>query len=181
MEIAFMNQKIDEDQDAPAFTWRRDACFGCGPSNHKGLQLKFALSPGGKSYMSEVSIGSSFAGPPGYAHGGIIATILDEAMGAANKLNSKVALTRRMEVVYMRLVPLGQSLIVEGRVSRISGRALYNRAELRNDKGEILARSRGKFLTIDAETMFSREELEEVRSKATKDPKGKTCSKRVKL
>ena len=78
-------------------------------------------------------------------------------MGKANKLKSRVALTRRMEVEYLRPVPLGQPLVVEGRVSRMNGRAIYNRAELRNAKGAVLARSRGKFLAINAEKMFGRE------------------------
>jgi uncharacterized protein (TIGR00369 family) len=121
------------------------------------LHLSFALSSGGKSYICEFELGIGFSGPPGHAHGGIIATILDEAMGKANKLKNKVALTRRMEVEYLRPVPLGQPLVAEGRVGRVIGRALYNHAELRNAKGVVLARSRGKFLAIDARKMFARE------------------------
>jgi acyl-CoA thioesterase FadM len=83
-------------------------------------------------------------------------------MGKANKLKSKVALTRHMEVEYLRPVPLGRPLVAEGRISRVRGRALYNRAELRSANGEVLARSRGKFLAINAEKLFARE-LEEER------------------
>jgi acyl-CoA thioesterase FadM len=78
-------------------------------------------------------------------------------MGKANKLKSKVALTRRLEVDYLRPVPLGKPLVAEGRISRVRGRALYNRAELRSAEGVVLARSRGKFLVIDAEQMFAAE------------------------
>jgi uncharacterized protein (TIGR00369 family) len=146
----------------PSRSWQRDYCFGCGPANQGGLKLKFILSPGGASYLCQFELGAQFGGPPGHAHGGIIATILDEAMGKANKLRSKVALTRRIEVDYLRPVPLGQPLVAEGRISQVRGRALYNRAELRSAEGVVLARSRGKFLTIDAEKMFARE-LEEER------------------
>jgi uncharacterized protein (TIGR00369 family) len=156
-EPQLMNQKHTHDHDVPSQSWQRDACFGCGPANPSGLHLNFALSPDGKSYICEFELGIHFSGPPGHAHGGIIATILDEAMGKANKLKSKVALTRRMEVEYLRPVPLGRPLVVEGRVSRVRGRALYNSAELRGAKGEVLARSRGKFLAIDAKKMFARE------------------------
>jgi uncharacterized protein (TIGR00369 family) len=159
-----MKQKHDHDHDVPSLTWLRDTCFGCGPANPNGLQLKFALSPDGKSYACKFELAGSFVGPPGHAHGGIIATILDEAMGKANKLKSKVALTRRMEVEYLRPVPLGQPLVVEGRVSRMKGRTIYNSAELRSAAGSVLARSRGKFLTIDPEKMFARE-LEKERGK----------------
>jgi acyl-coenzyme A thioesterase PaaI-like protein len=152
-----MTPKHAHDHHLPSLTWQRNSCFGCGPANPHGLQLKFALSPGGKSYACVFTLENSFAGPPGHAHGGIIATILDEAMSKALKLKSKVALTRRMEVEYLRPVPLGKPLVVEGRISRTIGRALYNTAELRSAKGVVLARSRGKFLVINPETMFARE------------------------
>jgi uncharacterized protein (TIGR00369 family) len=148
--------------DIPSRSWQRDNCFGCGPANPGGLKLKFILGPGGDSYLCDFELSARFAGPPGHAHGGIIATILDEAMGKANKLKSTVALTRRIEVDYLRPVPLNQPLVAEGRISQVRGRALYNRAELRSAEGVVLARSRGKFLTIDAEKMFARE-LEEER------------------
>jgi acyl-CoA thioesterase FadM len=86
-------------------------------------------------------------------------------MGKANKLKNKVALTRRLEVEYLRPVPLGQPLVAEGRISRMRGRALYNTAELRSATGDVLARSRGTFLAIDAEKMFARE-LEDEGGKA---------------
>jgi len=157
-----MRPKHDHHHDLPSRNWQRDYCFGCGPANPGGLKLKFILSPGGDSYLCEFELAAEFGGPPGHAHGGIIATILDEAMGKANKLKSKVALTRRIEVDYLRPVPLGQRLVAEGRVILVRGRALYNRAELRSAQGEVLARSRGKFMAIDAEKMFARE-LEEER------------------
>jgi len=162
-----MNQNYVPDPNAHTPGWPRQCCFGCGPENPAGLQLKFEIGPDGNSYVCEFELGSSFVGPPGHAHGGIIATILDEAMGKANKLENKVALTRRIEVEYFRPVPLGQPLVAEGRIIRMTGRALYNFGELRNAKGVILARSRGKFLTIDAEEMFA-EELENERNKAIK-------------
>jgi acyl-coenzyme A thioesterase PaaI-like protein len=143
--------------------WQRDRCFGCGPANTFGLQLRFVPGPGGDRYGCEFELSAHFGGPPGHAHGGIVATILDEAMSKANRLRSQVALTRRLEVDYLKPVPLGQKLIVEGRVGLVRGRALYNRAELRNAQGVVLARGRGKFLAIDAEKIFARELAEERR------------------
>ncbi len=152
-----MPRKLAPNPDVPSTAWQRDLCFGCGAENPSGLQLEFALSQDGKSYVCEFSLGGRFGGPPGHAHGGIIATILDEAMGKANKLKAKVALTRRLQVEYLRPVPLGQPLVAEGCVNRMRGRALYNSAELRSANGTVLARSRGTFLAIDAEKMFASE------------------------
>ncbi len=151
-------------------SWKRDYCFGCGPANPGGLQLKFVLGPAGESYVCEFELAVQFGGPPGHAHGGIVATILDEAMSKANKLRSRIALTRRIEVDYLRPVPLGQPLVVEGRIGSVRGRASYNRAELRNREGVVLARSRGKFLMVDAEKMFARElEVERREAKSRKN------------
>jgi uncharacterized protein (TIGR00369 family) len=159
-----MTSRHDHDHDVPTVAWQRDGCFGCGPANPHGLHLHFTLAPAGKSYVCEFMLDENFVGPPGHVHGGIIATILDEAMGKANKLRGKVALTRQMQVDYLRPVPLRQPLIAEGRVLRVRGRALYNAGELRDASGKVLARSRGKFLSINPETMFPRE-LEEERRK----------------
>ena len=156
--------------------WKRDYCFGCGPANPVGLRLNFELSSGGDSYVAEFKLGTQFGGPPGHAHGGIIATILDEAMNKANKLQRRVALTRRIEVEYLRPIPLGRPLVAEGRIGSVRGRASYNRAEIRNREGAVLARSRGKFLVVDAEKMFSRE-LEDERREAERRKNSPTQAK----
>ena len=157
-------QVSTEHQNAPR-GWKRDYCFGCGPANPFGLQLKFEVAPTGDSYIADFELATEFGGPPGHAHGGIVATILDEAMSKANKLKSRIALTRRIEVEYLRPVPLGKQLVVEGHIGSVRGRASYNHAEIRNTDGVVLARSRGKFLTVDAEKMFARE-LEKERREA---------------
>ena len=130
-------------------------CFGCGQGNPDGLRLRFELASSGRSFVCRFRLGPRWVGPPGHAHGGVIATILDEAMGKANKLRQVIALTREMTVEYLRPVPLGQWLTVEGRTRAVRGRAQHNVAEIRNEDGELLARSRGKFIAIDAEKMFA--------------------------
>ncbi|HUO61542.1 MAG TPA: PaaI family thioesterase [Candidatus Acidoferrales bacterium] len=131
-------------------------CFGCGQGNPDGLRLRFELAPSGRSFVCRFRLGPRWVGPPGHAHGGVIATILDEAMGKANKLRQVIALTREMTVEYLRPVPLKQWLTVEGRTRAVRGRTQHNVAEIRDENGEILARSRAKFIAIDAEKMFAK-------------------------
>lgn len=131
-------------------------CFGCGPDNPDGLQLKFVPGEDGKSFLCHFKLPSRYVGPPGHAHGGIIATVLDEAMGKVNKLRHVVALTREMKVEYLRPVPLGTTLIAEGREKYVRGREHINVAEIRTDAGKVLARSRGKFIVIDPVKMFKK-------------------------
>lgn len=59
--------------------------------------------------------------PNGVAHGGIIAAMLDNAMGAVTHIHAphKATATISMEVSYVRPVPLGEPVRVDVRVSRI--------------------------------------------------------------
>jgi uncharacterized protein (TIGR00369 family) len=120
------------------------------------MKLKFSLDEQRQTFVSRFKLAARYAGPPGHAHGGIIATILDEAMGKVNKLRHVVALTSEMTVNYLKPVPLGKPLIAEGREVRVRGREHINEAEIRNEQGEVLARSRGKFIAIDPMKMFKK-------------------------
>ena len=131
-------------------------CFGCGPNNESGLQLKFVLDKHQQRFICRFRLPRRFVGPPAHAHGGIIATILDEAMGKVNKLHKIIALTGGMEVRYVKPVPLFKPLIVEGWEIRVSGREHYRAAEIRNREGEVLASSMAKFIEIDPHRMFAK-------------------------
>ena len=131
-------------------------CFACGKDNPAGMHLKFYFDDDRRQAVCNFKLTRRYTGPPGHAHGGIIATILDEAMGKVNKLRSVVALTKSMTVEYLRPVPLRQSLTVTGREQQVSGREHTNVAEIQNEKGEILARSTGTFIAVDIARVFAR-------------------------
>lgn len=131
-------------------------CFGCGPGNEAGLRLEFVLDQQRQRFVCHFQLEDRFVGPPGHAHGGIIATILDEAMGKVNKLRHVIALTREMSIEYLKPVPLHEPLRVEGREVELRGRTHVNAAEILNDKDEVLARSRGLFIAVDPERMFAK-------------------------
>ena len=118
------------------------------------MRLKFRLDEARQRFVGRFRLAKRYQGPPGYAHGGIIATVLDEAMGKVNKLRHVVALTKEMKVEYLRPVPLGKPIVVEGWEVRVRGRRHLNAAEIRNEKGDVLAQSRGVFIAIDPERMF---------------------------
>ena len=58
----------------------RNFCFACGKDNPHGMHLKFFLDDDGRHFVCRFRLSDRFWGPPKHAHGGIIATILDEAM-----------------------------------------------------------------------------------------------------
>ena len=135
---------------------QKNYCFACGKNNPEGMRLNFTYDEDRDCFVCRFRLGKRYTGPPGHAHGGIIATILDEAMGKVNKLRHVVALTSEITVKYLRPVPLNKSLRVESSEVSVKGRRHINQAEILNQKGEVLASSRGLFIAIDPHKMFAK-------------------------
>jgi uncharacterized protein (TIGR00369 family) len=135
---------------------QKNFCFACGKNNPEGMRLKFTYDEERDCFVCRFRLGKRFTGPPGHCHGGIIATLLDEAMGKVNKLRQVVALTSQISVDYLKPVPLNKPLRVESRELRVKGRKHINTAEILNQKGEVLARSKGLFIAIDPHRMFAK-------------------------
>jgi uncharacterized protein (TIGR00369 family) len=135
---------------------QKNYCFGCGTNNADGMKLRFTYDEERNCFVCRFRLGKRYTGPPGHCHGGIIATILDEAMGKVNKLRHVIALTSEITVKYLKPVPLKQPLRVESREVRVRGRKHINMAEILNEKGEVLARSQGLFIAIDPHRMFAK-------------------------
>jgi uncharacterized protein (TIGR00369 family) len=135
---------------------QKNNCFVCGQDNPEGMRLKFILDEPRQTFVCRFRLSKRYTGPPGHCHGGIIASILDDAMGKVNKLHHVVALTREMTVEYLKPVPLHKPLRVEGREIKVRGRTHVNVAEILNEKDEVLARSSGIFIAIDPEKMFAK-------------------------
>ncbi len=135
---------------------RLNHCFGCGRDNPDGMRLKFFIDGDTRRTFCKFKLTRRYQGPPGHAHGGIIATILDEAMGKVNKFRNVLALTKQMDVEYVKPVPLGKTLTVIGHESHVRGRRHVNVAEITNEAGEVLARGKGLFIAIDPAKMFAK-------------------------
>ena len=138
------------------FAPAKNHCFACGKDNPDGMKLKFEIDTEKQQALCHLRVPRRYQGPPGHVHGGIIATILDEAMGKVNKLRQVVALTSEITINYLKPVPLNQPLRVESREVKVKGRRHINMAEILNQKGEVLARGRGLFIAIDPHKMFAK-------------------------
>jgi uncharacterized protein (TIGR00369 family) len=115
-------------------------CFGCGQANEHGLKLKFAIDREAGTSAATVRLARRWEGPPGHVHGGIIAVMLDEAMGKLNAIHGVVAMTRQMEIDFLRPCPLGEPLSVTGRVVRRDGRKIFMESEIHDAAGKLLVR-----------------------------------------
>jgi uncharacterized protein (TIGR00369 family) len=122
-------------------------CFGCGAANATGLRLEFLLAEDG-SVVCLPTVPESFEGPPGYVHGGVIATLLDEAMSKSVRARGLKAVTGQMEINYLRPVQSEAPIRLEGRLLQSEGRKHQTEARLLDARGRILAIAKGVFIEV---------------------------------
>jgi len=105
-------------------------CFGCGPLNSEGLRLVFVPGPDGSSVEFEVP--ERYQSWAGMAHGGIVALLLDEAVGWAAWHAGHPGVTGRLQVSYRRPLKLGEPIRVVGKVDRMRRSLVYASAYIEN-------------------------------------------------
>jgi uncharacterized protein (TIGR00369 family) len=135
------------ESDEPQYHGPQNNCFGCGQISTVGLHLVFETAPDLTVHCTAV-ISDQYEGPPGYLHGGIIATVLDEAMSKANRAGGVTAMTRQMTVEYLRPVPSNAPVQIMGSVTRSEGRKHWTQSQIQNAEGRVLAQATGLFIAI---------------------------------
>lgn len=124
-------------------------CFGCGGANPRGMRLAFDPDPERRRIVGRFRLGAEYQGGLGFIHGGIIATVLDEAMGKVSRFSDVRAVTAELTVEYLKPVRVDQEIRVEAFESQREGRHLFHQGEIRDTEGALLARGRGRFVVVD--------------------------------
>ena len=123
-------------------------CFGCGGANDGGMKLTFEQDNEKRRIVGRFVLGERYQGGGGMAHGGIIATLLDEALGKVCRFREVRAVTAELSVEYLKPVSVQSEIVVEGWETEQKGRNLFHAGEIRNAAGDVLARGKGRFVII---------------------------------
>ena len=126
-------------------------CYVCGSSNPNGIGLNW-FSDEKNTIYSEFTLDLSQQGPPGHAHGGASAAILDEAMGAAVWRSGFNVAVVNLEINYKRPLPLGQLLKLEARFTERVDKKIHATGEIRLPDGTIAVSRSGIY--IEAPQLF---------------------------
>ncbi|GAA1149206.1 PaaI family thioesterase [Nocardioides aquiterrae] len=122
-------------------------CLGCGPDNPHGHHL--VVQRRGEEVHAVHRFSERHMGAPGIAHGGAVATVLDDLFGFLLYLTGTPAVTRQLEVRYDAPVILGTSYELAARVVRDDGRKLFVEAEMSEVGGTTVATASALFLKVD--------------------------------
>jgi uncharacterized protein (TIGR00369 family) len=104
------------------------------------------------SVAASVLIDARQEGPPGYAHGGALAALLDEAMGAAVWYSGVRVAAVHLTFDYKRAVPLGVQARITGHIRRREGRKVFTDGAILLPDGAVAVTASGIF--VDAPQIF---------------------------
>lgn len=138
------------------------------PPDGDRLRVRYFLRAGDSRLVGRAWFGPGAQGPPGHAHGGAIAAVLDEAMGAAAWVAGHVAVAARLDTSFLRMLPLGTDATLEAWVEREQGRKIWTAGRLLDGAGEPFATASGLFIELPPERF--RPLLEQAANAAGVDP-----------
>lgn len=102
-------------------------------------------------------------GAPGLAHGGLLTAVLDEVLGSLNWLIGMPAVTGRLEVDFLRPVPVGSSLLLDAEICGVRGRRVYTQAQGRFDDGTVAISAAAVFVQVPLEHFLTHGSPDQVR------------------
>ncbi|MFC1846294.1 PaaI family thioesterase [Chloroflexota bacterium] len=114
-------------------------CFGCSKNNPIGLKLRFTEENG--ITKGEFTPEKFHQGWPGYTHGGILFTLLDEAGGFAVHNQGVACVTAKSEIKYIKPAEIGEQIQIQAKVLKKNKRIIEIEATLSLTDGSTIART----------------------------------------
>jgi len=114
-------------------------CFGCGQNNPIGLKLSFQWD--GKTARTEFIPTEFHQAWPGIVHGGIITSMLDEAMAYACRFEGMNCVTGKMQIKFRRPAAIDGPLVIAGKVTRRGKKWVWTKGRISLPGGTLVAES----------------------------------------
>jgi uncharacterized protein (TIGR00369 family) len=147
-------------------------CLACGPANSTGLRLKLFVDPETGIVQTRFAARADHIGFEGLAHGGVIATVMDEVMvWAASWSGKRFCLCGEMSVRFRRRAEVGRVLVCTAHVLSIRSKLIATSAEAADESGRTIATATGKYVPLSDEDNgnFIQTFLDDPATRATAD------------
>lgn len=125
-------------------------------SEKERLQIEYFFHPESKHVLASVVFGDLAQGPPGYAHGGAIAAVLDEAMGITSWMNNLKVMTTELITRYHKAIKLNTNVFIETEIAKRDETEIIISSKITDKNNEIIfASAEAKFAVLDNEKWLS--------------------------
>lgn len=121
-------------------------CFVCGKLNPVGLKLDFSFE--NNKIFAEFTLRKNYQGYKDIVHGGIVSSILDEAMIHAALAHGKNAITAEIAIRFKNPLRVGEKAFVEAEVKKSGNRLIEAAACIKGADSRIVAEGQGKFIIL---------------------------------
>ncbi len=121
-------------------------CYACGKKNEKGLHLEFSFFEQEKRIETTFLPSNHYQGWKGVVHGGIMATVLDEAMAKLVHRLGYHAVTASLDVRYKDVAKTREPFTVSAEVTKHSKRLIFTKAVANRGDGKVVAEARAKLM-----------------------------------
>lgn len=103
---------------------------------------------GEQSIVASVRFHEGYQGPPACVHGGMVAALLDDALGRTRHLTGRNCVTGSLNITYKRPTPLNADLTVEARIEEVLERKFRVTGEILHE-GQVTASAEAVFVFLD--------------------------------
>jgi acyl-coenzyme A thioesterase PaaI-like protein len=139
-------EEIAEKLDSVDLPPHWPTCLGCGPDNESGFHLQVRRE--GDEVVARHTFADRHSGAPGIAHGGAVATVVDDVLGFLLYVARIAGVTRHLEVDYLRPVLTGVPYVVRAKVDSVDGRKLWVSCACTAPDGTLTFTAKALFLQV---------------------------------
>ena len=125
--------------------------FVMGDNSKDRLTVRYFIRESDNRFFAKVYFGSATEGPPGFAHGGSIAAVLDEAMGFAAWIAGQTVVAAKLSVYYKKMLPLKTIATIEAWIDSVKGRKVITKSKIYDDNGTVFSKSEGLYINLQKE------------------------------
>ncbi|MEA2735882.1 MAG: hypothetical protein QOE14_2333, partial [Humisphaera sp.] len=127
-------------------------CLVCGRNNPHGLNMSLFVDPESGIVHVDFSPRGVHIGFEGIVHGGMLATVIDEAMvWAATWAGKRFCVCGELAVRYRRPAQIGEPLHLEARVEFARPKLIQTMATVRSTDNNVVCAGEGKYVPMDRE------------------------------
>jgi acyl-coenzyme A thioesterase PaaI-like protein len=127
-------------------------CLVCGRDNPHGLHLDFTVDPSTGIVRAQFTPAEHHIGFTGIAHGGILATVFDEAMvWAATWQGKRFCVCGELTVRFRRTAQINHPLTIQAKITDPRPRLIQTSATAHDADGKLIAESTGKYVPVPAD------------------------------
>lgn len=143
----------------------RGPVFVSGDPTGERIRVHYFQREADSALTGKVWFGPGAEGPPGNAHGGGVAAVLDEAMGYAAWVREIPVVAAKITIEFRQMLPLDTWVILEAWIERRSGRKVKTRAHLLGANGKPFAQAHGLFIALPPDQFHRLREAREARER----------------